>query len=65
MLRKDKAGETNAGEGENHRVKGRRKEGVKEERAGYRSPFAPLAARQVQHRGQLPSLSWSKLPARA
>ena len=37
-------------------------EGVKEERAAYRSPFALAAARQVQHRGQLPSLSRSKLP---
>lgn len=54
--------EINAGEGKNHRVKGRWKEGVKEERAAYRSPFALAEARQVQHRGQLPSLSWSKLP---
>lgn len=51
-------------EDENQRVKGRWK-GVKEERAGYRSPFAPAAARPVQHRGQLPPLSRSELRAAA
>lgn len=54
--------EINAEEGKNYRVQERWKEGVKGEGAGYASPLPPWRQRQVQHRGQLPPLSWSKLP---
>lgn len=57
--------EVNAEEEKNQRVKGRWKEGVKEERAGSSSRSAPAAARPVQHRGQLPPLSRSELRAQS